>query len=442
GRAGRCGSRRLARGEGLTLNTVVQGAWALLLARQSGREDVVFGTTVSGRPPELPGVETMNGLFITTVPTRLTVPAGSTLLSWLSAVQAGQTEDRRFDFVPLTRLRSWTGLPERVNLFDSIVVFENYPLGDDLAAAHGLALRELEGVETTNYPLSLVVYPGAELTLRLGYDPALFDTATARRLAEYLTVLLTAMADGPDRAPARLPMLTSVRRHQVLREWNDTAVPLPESTVAGLFADRVRSAPDATALDGAAGPVSYRELDARANRLAHRLIGHGIGPERPVAVLMDRSVELVVALLAVVKAGGVYVPLDTRAPEDRLRSVLAEAGAELLLTDRAWERTAADIADAGRTLVVESGDGDDGPSEPPSVALSPDNALYLMFTSGSTGRPKGVAVRHRDVTALVADRAFAGHDRVLVHSPQAFDASTYELWVPLLRGGRAVPRWR
>ncbi|WP_218053903.1 non-ribosomal peptide synthetase [Streptomyces rhizosphaericus] len=439
----------LARDEGLTLNTVVQGAWALLLARQSGREDVVFGTTVSGRPPELPGVETMNGLFITTVPTRLTVPAGSTLLSWLSAVQSGQTEDRRFDFVPLTRLRSWTGLPERVNLFDSIVVFENYPIGGDLAAAHGLALRELNGVETTNYPLSLVVYPGEELALRLGYDPALFDEATARRMAEHLTVLLTAMADTPDRAPAHLPMLTAARRHQVLREWNDTAVPLPESTVAGLFAERVRSAPDATALDGEAGPVSYRELDTRANRLAHRLIGQGAGPERPVAVLMDRSVELVVALLAVVKAGGVYVPLDTRAPGDRLRSVVAEAGAEVLLTDRAWERMAADISDTARTLLVESESGpepgpesesgDDGsPSEPPNVALSPDNALYLMFTSGSTGRPKGVAVRHRDVTALVADRAFADHDRVLVHSPQAFDASTYELWVPLLRGGRAV----
>ncbi|MEU4892907.1 non-ribosomal peptide synthase/polyketide synthase [Streptomyces sp. NPDC044780] len=431
----------LARGAGLTLNTVVQGAWALLLARQSGRDDVVFGTTVSGRPPELLGVESMNGLFITTVPTRLTVPAGGTLTEWLSAVQAGQTEDRRFDFVPLTRLRSFTGLPERVNLFDSLVVFENYPVGGDLAAAHGLALRELDGVETTNYPLSLVVYPGAELGLRLGYDPALFQEATVRRMAEQLTVVLTAMADGPDRAPARLPMLTPERRRQVLHEWNDTAVPLPEATVAGLFADRVRCAPDATALDGADGPVSYRELDARANRLAHRLVAHGVGPERPVAVLMDRSVALVVALLAVVKAGGVYVPLDTRAPGDRLRGVLAEAGAEVLLTDRAWQRTAADIAAAGRTLVVESGgggDGDDGPSRPPRVALSPDNALYLMFTSGSTGRPKGVAVRHRDVTALVADRAFAAHDRVLVHSPQAFDASTYELWVPLLRGGRAV----
>ncbi|MFE1972218.1 non-ribosomal peptide synthetase [Streptomyces hygroscopicus] len=431
----------LARSAGLTLNTVVQGAWALLLSRQSGREDVVFGTTVSGRPPELPGVETMNGLFITTVPTRLTVPADATLLSWLGAVQAGQSEDRRFDFVPLTRLRSWTGLPERVNLFDSIVVFENYPVGGDLAAAHGLDVRDLEGVETTNYPLSLVVYPGAELALRLGYDPALFEEATARRMAERLTVVLTAMADGPDRAPARLPLLTPAGRHRVLREWNDTAVPLPESTVAGLFAERVRCAPDTTVLDGADGPVSYRELDTRANRLAHRLVGHGVGPERRVAVLMDRSVELVVALLGVVKAGGAYVPLDVRAPRDRLRRVLAEAGAEVVLTDRAWERTAADVGAAARVLTVEpGGDGGDGdgPSEPPRVEVFPDNTLYLMFTSGSTGRPKGVAARHRDVTALVADRAFADHDRVLVHSPQAFDASTYELWVPLLRGGRAV----
>ncbi|MGR3937685.1 non-ribosomal peptide synthase/polyketide synthase [Streptomyces sp. BRA346] len=435
-------SRRLAelaRGAGLTMNTLLQGAWTLLLSRYTGRADVVFGTTVSGRPPELPGVEAMTGLFITTVPTRLPVPTGGTLLSWLREVQERQTEDRRFDFVPLTRLRSMTRLEERVNLFDSIVVFENYPVGGDLAAAHGLALRDLDGVETTNYPLSLVVYPGEEMALRLGYDPALFDAATVERMAEYLSVLLTNMATGPDRAPARLPMLTDARRAQVLREWNDTAAPLPEGSVAELFAAQVRRTPDAPALDGDGGPVSYRELDARANRLAHRLIGLGVGPERPVAVLMDRSVELVVAQLAVVKAGGVYVPLDTRAPEDRLRLVLAEATADVLLTDRAWERTAADIGHDGRTLLVAPGaEGGDGPSGPPAVEVFPDNTAYLMFTSGSTGRPKGVAVRHRDVTALAHDRAFARHDRVLVHSPQAFDASTYEVWVPLLRGGTAV----
>ncbi|MEU8827138.1 non-ribosomal peptide synthase/polyketide synthase [Streptomyces sp. NPDC048636] len=433
-------SRRLeelARNEGLTVNTFLQGAWALLLARQTGRDDVVFGTTVSGRPAELPGAPEMNGLFIATLPTRVRVPSGATLLSWLREVQSAQTEDRRFDFVPLPRLRSWTGLAERVNLFDSIVVFENYPVGGDLAAAHGLALRELDGVETTNYPLNLVVYPGEELTLRLGYDPALFDPATVERMAEYLSVLLAGMAESPDRAPARLPMLTPERR-RVLQEWNDTAVPVAEAALPELFAARVREAPDAVALDGDRGPVTYRELDVRANRLAHRLTGLGVRPEHPVAVLMDRSVELIVAQLAVVKAGGVYVPLDVRAPEDRLRTVLAEASADVLLTDRAWERTAGEVPHGGRTVMVTPGDDGEGPCDPPRVAVFPDSTAYLMFTSGSTGRPKGVAVRHRDVAALAADRAFAGHDRVLVHSPQAFDASTYEVWVPLLRGGTAV----
>ncbi|MEU1805438.1 non-ribosomal peptide synthase/polyketide synthase [Streptomyces sp. NPDC019937] len=433
------GLAELARGAGLTMNTLFQGAWTLLLSRYTGRADVVFGTTVSGRPPELPGAPAMTGLFITTVPTRLPVPTDGTLLSWLREVQERQTEDRRFDFVPLTRLRSMTRLEERVNLFDSIVVFENYPVGGDLAAAHGLALRDLDGVETTNYPLSLVVYPGEEMALRLGYDPSLFDAATIGRMAEYLSVLLTNMATGADRAPARLPVLGDARRDQVLREWNDTTAPLSEGSVADLFAAQVRRTPDAPALDGDGGPVSYRELDARANRLAHRLIGLGTGPERPVTVLMDRSVELVVAQLAIVKAGGVYVPLDTRAPEDRLRVVLAEATADVLLTDRAWKRTAAALGHDGRTLLVAPGaQGGDEPSGPPAVEIFPDNTAYLMFTSGSTGRPKGVAVRHRDVTALAQDRAFARHDRVLVHSPQAFDASTYEVWVPLLRGGTAV----
>ncbi len=162
----------LARASGLTLNTLVQGAWALLLARQAGRDEVVFGTTVSGRPPELPGAEAMTGLFITTLPTRVTVPDHGTLLDWLRALQHDQSEDRRFDHLALPRMRAFTELPERVGLFDSIVVFENYPVDDDLAAAHGLRLSGLEGIETTNYPLSLTAYPGTELALRSATTPS------------------------------------------------------------------------------------------------------------------------------------------------------------------------------------------------------------------------------------------------------------------------------
>ncbi|MEV7242588.1 non-ribosomal peptide synthase/polyketide synthase [Streptomyces sp. NPDC093248] len=426
----------LARTSGLTLNTLVQGAWALLLARQAGLDEVVFGTTVSGRPPELPGAEAMTGLFITTLPTRVTVPGDGTLTDWLRALQQDQSEDRRFDHLPLTRMKTFTGLPDRVGLFDSIVVFENYPVDDDLATVNGLRLTGLEGVETTNYPLSLTAYPGTELALRLGYDPELFDAGTAARMAEYLTVLLTGMTTGSRRPPARLPLLGPDRREQVLRTWNDTATELPGTTVAALFAAQVDRTPDAVALEAGDEHLTYRELDARADRLAARLAGLGVRPERAVGVLMDRSAELIVTQLALVRTGGVYVPLDGRAPAERLRRMLTQARAGLLLTDAAWEETARELLPGDRVLRADAGSGAGGPA--PAHAVHPDNVQYLMFTSGSTGAPKGVAVRQRDVVALALDRSFDGHDRVLVHSPHAFDASTYEVWVPLLRGGTAV----
>ncbi|MEV5427836.1 non-ribosomal peptide synthase/polyketide synthase [Streptomyces sp. NPDC052701] len=429
-----------ARNAGLTLNTLVQGAWAVLLSRQAGRDEVVFGTTVSGRPDELAGADTMTGLFITTLPTRVTVPRRTALLDWLHRLQQEQSEDRRFGHVPLTRLKAFTELPERAALFDSIVVFENYPVDDGLAAAHGLRLSGLDGIETTNYPLSLVAYPGERLALRLGYDPELFDAATVSRMGEYLTVLLEGMATGPERAPARLPLLTPERREQVLRAWNDTATDAPRATTGGLFAAQVERTPDAVALTAGDEHLTYRELDERAARLAASLAALGVSAERPVGVLMDRSVPLVVAQLALARTGGVYVPLDGRAPRERLRRMTAEAGADLLLTDGTWEETARAVLAQGTVVRADLPVAGPEPAAAPDPAPAPhpDNVQYLMFTSGSTGTPKGVAVRHRDVAALALDRAFAGHDRVLVHSPHAFDASTYELWVPLLRGGTAV----
>ncbi|MFF2073697.1 non-ribosomal peptide synthase/polyketide synthase [Kitasatospora sp. NPDC058162] len=443
----------LARGAGLTLNTVVQGAWAILLGRQANRGDVLFGTTSSGRPPELPGVETMTGLFITTLPTRTAVPADGTLLDWLRELQHEQSEDRRHGFLPLTRLRAATELPEQTALFDSIVVFENYPVDEDAAAAHGLRLRELDGIETTNYPLALLAHPGPELALRLCYDPRLFDAATIRRTARQLTALLTALPEGAGRPPARIPLLAAGERRRVLVDWNDTAVERPERDIAELFAEQVRRTPGAIAVEAGEERLSYRELDACAAALAGRLAAREVGPECPVGVLMNRSVALVVAQLALVRTGGVYVPLDGRAPRERLHGMLAAAGAELLLTDTDRAGTAAQLRPAEQVLLVDGAPVDGGPADgapadgapadswedsAAAPTVHPDNLQYLMFTSGSTGTPKGVAVRRRDVVALAQDAAFAGHDRVLVHSPHAFDAATYELWVPLLRGGTAV----
>ncbi|MGH3815010.1 MAG: amino acid adenylation domain-containing protein, partial [Pseudonocardiaceae bacterium] len=431
---------RVAKRSGLTSNTVVQGAWALLLSRYSGERDVVFGTTVSGRPAELPGVEQMVGMFINTVPTRVTVPDGQGVVPWLRALQDEQVESRNFDFVSLAQLHAWSDLPGGTNLFDSAVVFENYPIADTSADDAGLRVSDVQARDTTNFPLTLIAYLEEKLGFTLAYDPKLFDAATAERMAEQLRLLLAGIADDPARPVPQLPWMSESERHRVVAEWNDTGYELPAGTVSSLFDEQVRRTPGDIAVVCGDVELSYAALDARANRLAHRLIQLGVNSEDRVGVLMDRSVELVVAVLAVVKAGGAYLPLDLRAPVERMRLVLAEAGAAVLLTDRGWEPSARAVH-RGELVVVDSGAPvADEPVDPPRVDVHPDNLVYVEYTSGSTGVPKGVAVRHRDAVTLAFDRRFDGdaHRQVLMHSPLAFDASTYELWVPLLRGGRVV----
>ncbi|MET0136113.1 MAG: amino acid adenylation domain-containing protein, partial [Kibdelosporangium sp.] len=416
--------QEVSRRNGLTVNTLVQGAWALLLSRYSRERDVVFGTTVAGRPAELAGVESMIGLFINTVPTRVRVDGGQALGDWLRDVQAAQIESRRFEFVSLARLRSWSDIRPGANLFDSMVAFENYPIGDE-AIPGAPGVEELDGVDTTNFPLSVRAYVESDLHLELAYDPQLFDATTVRSLAERLRLLVEALPAGLDRPVDELPWLAAAERHQLLAAWTGEASALPEASLVDLFEAQVARTPDAPAVD----QVSYLELDTRANQLAGRLFPEA---EERVGVLMDRSVDFVVAILAITKAGGAYLPLDGRAPADRLRSLLAESGVTTLVTDFAWEATARQIH-AGQIVLPG-----EGPARRPDVRVHPDQLAYVMYTSGSTGRPKGVAVRHRDVVALAHEPRLRGHERVLFHSPQAFDASTYEIWVPLLNGGQVI----
>jgi amino acid adenylation domain-containing protein/non-ribosomal peptide synthase protein (TIGR01720 family) len=421
-----------AQRNGLTASTVVQGAWAVLLARHSGRDDVVFGTTVSGRPAELAGVESMVGVFINTVPTRIDVADDRDLLAWLREVQ--QAQARRFDHVSLAQLSRWAELPAGVNLFDSIVVFENYPFDQD---ALGLRITETGDVQPTSYPLTVVVEPGARLSVGMDYDAARFDQDTVEELARRLLLLLTEITRGLARTVGDLALLAPDAAVRMAGRGGDRA--LPEGGLAGLFAEQVRRSPHAVAVRSPQETLTYRELDARANRLAHQLVELGIAADRPVGVLSERSVELVVAELAVVKAGGAYLPVDVRAPRERMAVLLVEAGAVALITDRAWAETGRMIH-SGPTVVVTDTALADRPATDPAVAVHPDNLAYVMYTSGSTGRPKGVAVRQRDVVALALDTCFDGpaHRCTLLHSPAAFDASTYELWVPLLRGGQVV----
>lgn len=219
--------------------------------------------------------------------------------------------------------------------------------------------------------------------------------------------------------------MSDAERHRLLYGFNDTAAKTPSASVPELFARQVRANPDAVAVAAGGTELTYAELGLRADRLAGALIRQGVRPETPVAVLMDRSAELVVAILAIVKAGGAYVPLDSRFPSSRIDLIMRESGAALVLTPEL-------LAALMRSAAADPYEAD--------VVCEPGQVAYIMYTSGSTGRPKGVAVTHEDVVglALTPEWRGGGHERVLMHSPTAFDLSTYELWVPLLNGGRVV----
>ncbi|MFD7712521.1 amino acid adenylation domain-containing protein [Streptomyces sp. NPDC059786] len=439
--------RERAQSAGLTVNTVLQGAWALLLSRYGGGDDVVFGTTVSGRPADLPGVTSMVGVFINTLPTRARIDGRRRLLDWLGELQAAQSEARRHEFVSLAELQTWSDVPGGTPLFDSIVVFENYPFDADALARHGLAMEQERDVEPTNYPLSVVVAPGDTLTVTLDYDPAAFDAATVDGIGASLRTLLTEMATDPDRDLAELPLLSRDAGRALVKRFSGPVVRAPYRTLPEAFRAQAARTPDAPAVLGGAQELAYRELDERANRLARLLIEAGAGPERFVALALPRTPDLIVALLAVLKSGAAYLPVDPGYPAERIAFLFADVRPEAVVTcaetserlpDGPYTRIALDDpACAARLAALPGDDVTDAERRAP---LLPDHPAYVIHTSGSTGRPKGVVVAHASVAALTdwaaAEFGGRGLDHVVASTSLNFDVSVFEIFSPLLSGGR------
>ncbi|MCA1681652.1 MAG: amino acid adenylation domain-containing protein, partial [Actinobacteria bacterium] len=412
------------------MNTVVQGAWALLLSRYSGERDVVFGTTVSGRPAELAGVEQMVGMFINTVPARVEVHDGQDVVSWLHGLQAGQVECRRFDFISLTQLQTWSDLPVGVNLFDSVVVFENYPFDEASIADKGLRIRDSQAVDTTSFALALYAFLDDRLAFKVAFDPDLFDPATIQRVAEHLKMLLNQIVGDAAGAVGELPMLTRAEAHRVLVEYNDTVRAVSDATLPELLEAQVARTPDTTAVLFEGAELSYGELNAQANRLAHKLIAAGVGPERCVAVALPRSVELVIALWAVLKAGAAYLPIDLSYPAERVAFVLDDAAPVVVLDDpyAVWDT---------------DGFPDTNPTDGDRIwVLASLSGAYVIYTSGSTGKPKGVVVPHCGIVNrllwMQAEYGLRADDRVLQKTPSSFDVSVWEFFWPLMVGATLV----
>ena len=319
----------LAARHGLTLQTVTLGAWALLVSRYSGEEDVVFGQVVSGRPPALPGVEAMVGMFVNTLPARVRVDAAEPLAAWLRRLQESQLARQDFEHTPLSQIQRWSEVPAGSPLFETLYAFENYP--DAGGGAGGLRISGLRSYESTNYPVTLVLTAGDRISLQLRTDRARVDGAAAPRILQHLATLLAGMAEGMDRPLAELPLLGAAERHQLLREWSDTATPFPSAeTVHGLFAAQARRRPGAVAVEHADEALTWDGLRQQAGRIARRLLALGLRPEERVAVFAERSLDLVASLLGILEAGGAYLPLDPGDPPERLVFMLQDAGVRLL----------------------------------------------------------------------------------------------------------------
>nr|QEO73592.1 condensation domain-containing protein [uncultured bacterium] len=412
-----------ARRHRLTVNAVIQGAWALLLARHSGERDVCFGATVSGRPAELAGSDSIVGLFINTLPVRVRTDDAGDVVSWLQALQTEQVEARQFEFVSLAQVQSWSTVPRGAVLFDSIVVFENYPYDEEAASRTGVRVRELRGDDATNFPLSLTAYADERLHLLLHYDPELFDAQTVERMAGHLGVLLDAIVAQPGRRPADLPMLTDAERRQLVEEWNGTATqPVAARCLHELFADQVLAHPDAVAVTYGEQHLTFQELDQRANRLARYLVSRDVGPGVRVGLHVERGLDAVIGILAVLKAGGAYVPLDPEYPADRLAFMLADSAVAVVLTqqslvDRLPEHDAMAVCvDSERARIARFS------AKPPRTGVTPDDLAYVIHTSGSTGRPKGVMVEHRNLHHVI--RAWDARFDLARHRPKFVSVSS------------------
>ncbi|MDL4774581.1 amino acid adenylation domain-containing protein [Actinomadura xylanilytica] len=429
-----------ARAHGVTLNTVLQLAWGVLLGRLTGGTDVVFGAAVSGRPPELPGVEEMIGLFINTLPVRVRVRPADTVADALIRLQREQADLMAHHHLGLADIQRLTGAG---TLFDTMTVLENYPFDADAAGTDlgGLTLHDVDGHDATHYPLTLAAVPGRGLSLRLDHRTDLYPAGDAERITARLVRILEAVAHRPALPLGRLDVTDGAERDLVLRAWQGPRTDRAPGTLTGRFAERLAENPDAVAVRAAGEALTFAGLDERANRLAHRLIGLGVGPETPVAMLLERSAEVIVATLAALKAGGAYAPIHHGYPPERTAWAVGEVRAPVLLVDTATRDRVAGLDTAARILTVDDDPGLAAqPGTAPAVAVHPEQLACVLFTSGSTGEPKGVMLRHRDAVDLATDGRLRGgaHDRVLVHSPHAFDASIYETWTPILHGGTAV----
>ncbi|MDB9374692.1 amino acid adenylation domain-containing protein [Nodularia sphaerocarpa] len=432
----------LAKQQQLTINTFVQGAWALLLSRYSGEKDILFATVCAGRPGSLINADSMVGLFINTLPFRVLVSPEESLYKSLQKLQHQQVEIREYEYCSLVDIHRWSEVSRSLPLFETLVVFENYPIEPALKQSlDSLEIRNIQAIEQTNYPLTLYATVDSQLSLRLLYDRDRYHNTTITQILEQLETLLLGMTQG-NCTLAALPILSPTQQQQILIDWNATTQEIPQQCVHEIISQQAAQTPDATAVVFGDKTLTYAELNAKSNQIAHFLLQMGVKPEARIGVYLERSSPLlIIALLGILKAGAAYVPLDPTFPPERLRFMMADAQLTLLLTQTYLNSIIThELATVNLDQVEEN--INQQPIFDPQVKVTPEQVTYLIYTSGSTGKPKGVMIEGRSLVNILTDLkqrlSITPTDKLLAITTIAFDIAALELFLPLIAGAQIV----
>ncbi len=423
---------------GFTMNTVVQGAWAILLSRYTGETDILFGATKSSRRSSIEGADQIAGIFLNTIPVRTEVDSEASLVEWLRQLRSEWVALREHEHTSLVKIKEASDLPASAPLFDTLVVYENDLLAARLRALGGKwSQRRVELREQTGYALTLAAYGGAELTLKIEFDSRRYTEGAIHRLLGHLTIVLQGMAEHQQERLRDLPWLTAAERRQLLVEWNQPQTYSTPRCLHELFEVQAEIRPDAIAAVCETERWTYRELNERSNQMAHHLIALGVVPETRVALSQERTLDLIASMLAIVKAGGTYVPLDPLYPAERIGFMIADSGVQIVIADASG---AAVLPDGLQVLAPDA--AANGPKSNPGLHFDTGQTAYVIYTSGSTGKPKGCMVTQHNVLRLFSATEesfhFSAQDTwTMFHSP-AFDFSVWEIWGPLLTGGRLI----
>ncbi|MEW9702929.1 amino acid adenylation domain-containing protein [Paenibacillus sp. SI8] len=426
---------RTAKQHQLTINTMLQTAWGVLLQRYNNSRDVVFGSVVSGRPAEIPGVESMIGLFINTIPVRVQSNADESFAELLKRNQAQAIDSNAYDTYPLYEIQAQTA--QKQDLISHIMIFENFPLDrqiESIGEGDGDAFEivNAEMAEQTNYDFTITIMPGDETIIDFGYNTFVYSRDIVEQIQHHLVHLMEQIVRNPSVRIDDLVLVTPQEEAQILQGFNDTAADYPrEKTICGLFEEQAERTPDRVAVRFEDEQLTYRELNERANRMARTLRAEGVQPDDKVGIMVERSLEMIVGIYAILKAGGAYVPIDPEYPEERISFILEDSGAKLLLTQQhLGDRMPAEL----NSKVIDLNDAalyaEDGSNLEPLAG--PRDVAYVIYTSGSTGKPKGVMIEHHSVINRILwmhERYPIGEaDVILQKTAFTFDVSVWELF--------------